>query len=330
MKFLITGVAGLLGSRLAEYLLDKGHDVIGIDNMSGGYSDNVNLNVNFFKVDIANEPEKLEHIFSTTKPDYVYHMAAYAAEGLSPFIRRYNYLNNIVATANIVTQCISCDISRLIFTSSMAVYGRGTPPFDESHLRNPIDPYGIAKMACEMDIEVAGEQHGLDWCIIRPHNVYGEGQNIWDKYRNVLGIWMYRGMNGLPLLIYGDGQQKRSFSYIGDSLEPLYKASLSPEASKEIINLGGISECTILDACMILLRVMEGQHEIKYLEPRHEVKYAFPTWQKSIDILGYKHTVELEEGLTRMWEWAKEQPIREQKVWEKYELNKNIYEYWRK
>ena len=335
MKVLITGVGGLLGSRLADHLLKKGHIIIGIDNMSGGYDDNINSDIDLYYLDLSDDLEKLDSIFLKLKPDYVYHMAAYAAEGLSPFIRSYNYTNNLISTANIVTQCIKHDVKRLVFTSSMSVYGRGpsTPEwpvkFDESFRRMPIDPYGIAKAACEMDIEVAGEQHGLDWCIIRPHNVYGIGQNIWDKYRNVLGIWMYKALNNLPLLIYGDGQQTRAFSYIDDSLEPLWKAAIEPSASKEIINLGGIKESTILHACMTLIDVMGGDHEIEFCEPRHEVKNAVPTWQKSVDLLDFEHKIDLKDGLAEMWEWAKGQPNRKQKVWEEYELDKNIYSYWR-
>ena len=214
MKILITGVAGLLGSRLADWIVENKPNVklIGVDNLSGGYIENVHPNVKFFNVDCKSD--KLSDIFEEIKPDYVYHFAAYAAEGLSPFIRKYNYENNLISTANIVNECIKHNVKRLVFSSTMAVYGHGTPPFHEEDQQNPIDPYGIAKYACEMDIKVAGEQHGLDWCIIRPHNFYGIKQNIWDKYRNVLGIWMYQHLNGEPMTIFGDGEQKRSFSYI--------------------------------------------------------------------------------------------------------------------
>ena len=340
MKIMITGVAGLLGSRLADFLIDNGHHVIGIDDMTGGYVDNINPDVDFCEVNIATDLDKLDNIFSVSKPDYVYHLAAYAAEGLSPFIRGYNYTNNLVATANIVTQCIKYNVRRLIFTSTMAVYGHGMKDstlFNESLPRAPIDPYGNAKAACEIDIEIAGEQHGLDWCIIRPHNVYGEGQNIWDKYRNVLGIWMYRIINKLPVLIYGNGQQTRAFSYIGDSLPSLWKAAIEPKASKEIINLGGIKSHTILNACMPLIRVI-GEDDVHYkydgipiefVEPRFEVEHCVPTWIKSDDILGFEHKTDLEQGLRTMWNWAIKQPNREQKLWDKYELDKGIYDYWR-
>ena len=332
MKILITGVAGLLGSRLADWIIENkpSYKVIGIDDLSGGYKDNVHPNVSFNHINISSDITELSSIFQKEKPDYVYHMAAYAAEGLSPFIRNYNYRNNLISTTNIVNECIKHDVKRLVFTSTMAVYGHGDGGiFDETQLPKPIDPYGVAKYACEMDIRIAGEQHGLDWCIIRPHNVYGIKQNIWDKYRNVLGIWMYYHMHNQPITIYGDGTQKRAFSYIDDSLEPLYNACIEPNASKQIINLGGIREYSINEAADILLDVLGGTTKV-YLEKRHEVHIAVPTYQKSIDILKFEHRTDLKDGLTKMWTWAQQQPIRERFIWPDYEIEKGIYQYWSK
>ena len=329
MNILITGVAGLMGSRLADWILENtSHQVIGIDNMSGGYIENVDKRVLLYESDL--DFDEIDEIFKKFDIDIVYHMAAYAAEGLSPFIRKFNYRNNLLATANIINNCIKYNVERLVFTSTMAVYGYGDnqPPFAESMLPAPIDPYGIAKYACEMDIKVAGEQHGLDWCIIRPHNVYGVKQNIWDKYRNVLGIGMYQHMNGMPLTVFGDGEQKRAFSFVDDCVEPLWKAGVEERASKQIINLGGIKEYSINEASDILVSVMGGGKKV-YLEPRHEVKFAFATHQKSIDLLDYKETVSLEEGLKQMWEWAQAQPNRKRIAWESYEIEKGIYSYWK-
>lgn len=329
MKILITGVAGLLGSRLADWIIENkpGVHVIGIDDLSGGYLENINPKVELWQMNITEHP--IENIFEFHKIDYVFHFAAYAAEGLSPFIRCYNYDNNLKATAKIVNQCIKHDVKRLVFTSTLAVYGHGEGGiFDEEQQQAPIDPYGVAKYGCEMDIQIAGEQHGLDWCIIRPHNVYGVKQNIWDKYRNVLGIWMYQHLNGEDLTIFGDGEQTRAFSFIDDSLEPLWNSAVRKEASKEIINLGGIEEISINEASSVLLQVL-GKGTRTYLEPRHEVKHSIPTFQKSIDLLGFEHKTDLVEGLTQMWEWAKEQPMRERFVWDNYELDKGIYSFWK-
>ena len=330
MKILITGVAGLIGSRLADYIIMNQPDVyiVGIDDLSGGYIENVNPKVELWQMNLING--NISECFERHQFDYVYHMAAYAAEGLSPFIRSYNYQNNLVATSRIINECIIHNVKRLIFTSTMAVYGHGNGDiFDETQVPCPVDPYGIAKYACEMDIKVAGEQHGLDWCIIRPHNVYGVKQNIWDKYRNVLGIWMYQHINGEPMTIFGDGMQKRAFSYVDDCLEPLWKTSQQNNCSKEIINLGGTIHYTINEANVILKNVIKGGETI-YKEQRHEVKNAVPTWQKSVDLLNYKDETYLHDGLVKMWKWAQNQPNRERFVWENYEISKGIYEFWKK
>ena len=330
-KVLITGVAGLLGSRLADWILEKHPEckITGIDDLSGGYSANVDPRVDMHYANLIDHTFVVSELFKRVKPDYVFHFAAYAAEGLSPFIRTYNYDNNLRATAAIVNECIKHDVKRLVFTSTLAVYGHGYGGvFNETQTPKPIDPYGVAKYACEMDIQIAGEQHGLDWCIIRPHNVYGVKQNIWDKYRNVLGIWMYQHLNNEPMTIFGDGEQTRAFSYIDDSLEPLWNAAMLPQASKEIINLGGIEEYSINHANAILKEII-GEGETVYKEARHEVKHSIPTWQKSVDILGFTHKTDLKEGLTEMWNWAKEQPKRKRFVWPSYELDKGIYSFWK-
>ena len=329
-KVLITGVAGLLGSRLADWIIETqpGVEVVGIDDLSGGYEENINPKVEFWRMNLVEHP--IENCFEVHNFDYVFHFAAYAAEGLSPFIRQYNYENNLVATARIINNCIKYNVKRLVFTSTLAVYGHGNyGVFDETQVPKPIDPYGVAKYGCEMDIQIANEQHGLDYCIIRPHNVYGIKQNIWDKYRNVLGIWMYQHMNGEPMTIFGDGTQTRAFSYIDDSLKSLWNAAVLPQASKQIINLGGIEEYSINHACEVLRDVIGGG-EIIYKEARHEVKHSIPTYQKSIDILGFEHKTSLKDGLNEMWKWAQQQPTRDRFVWPSYELDKGIYSFWKR
>jgi len=327
MNILITGVAGLLGSNLADWIVaNTEHKVVGIDDLSGGYRDHVNNLVNFYDYNILNDD--IEKLFESYNFDIVYHFAAYAAEGLSPFVRQFNYKNNLVTTSKLVTLSIKYNVSRLVFTSSMAVYGNNTVPFKEMYAPQPIDPYGIAKMACERDIQIAGEQHGLDWCIIRPHNVYGEKQNIWDKYRNVLGIWMNKHLNGEPVTLFGDGSQRRAFSYIGDSVEPLWKAGIDDRASKQIINLGGITDVSIKEAVDTLIEVMGGG-KIVELEQRHEVHSAYSTYRKSVELLDFEHKTNLKEGLTKMWKWAQLQPNREQFKWEEYELDVGLYEFWK-
>lgn len=330
-NILITGVAGLLGSRLADWIIDNtNHTVIGIDDMSGGYESNVHSKVKLYKFDIK-DLIKLNEVFENEKPDIVYHFAAYAAEGLSPFIRKFNYENNLVASANLITCSIKYDIKRFVFASSMSVYGnKYKPPFTEDMEQAPIDPYGVAKFSVEQDLKIAYEQHGLQYTIIRPHNFYGINQNIWDKYRNVLGIWMYQILNNQQPTIFGDGEQTRAFSYVDDSLIPFWNASQRNECIAEIINLGGIKESSINEACNTLIKITGTDLEPLYLEQRHETKHAYSTWDKSVKLLDFKHNIDLEEGLTRMWEWVKKQPNRERFVWPEYELEKGIYEFWKK
>tara|TARA_R110001592_G_scaffold182254_1_gene425396 strand:+ start:5258 stop:6265 length:1008 start_codon:yes stop_codon:yes gene_type:complete len=327
---LITGVAGLLGSRLADWIIkNTNHRVIGIDNLSGGYTENIPEGVEFFKFDLK-ELNSIDELFKKHPPNIIYHFAAYAAEGLSPFIRKYNYENNLISSTNLVTCAIKHDVDRFIFASSMSVYGnKYNPPFHEDLQQCPIDPYGVAKFGVEQDLKIAYEQHGLKYTIIRPHNFYGQNQNIWDKYRNVLGIWMYQIMNGMQPTIFGDGEQIRAFSYVDDSIIPFWNASQRDECVDQIINLGGIKEYTINQACETLIKVTGTDLKPKYLEGRHEAKHAWATWDKSVALLDFDHKIDLEEGLTKMWKWAQTQPKRKRFFWGEYELNKGIYEYWK-
>ena len=329
-KILITGIAGLLGSRLADWIIkNTKHKVVGIDDLSGGFLENINREVQFYKFNLI-DLEALKGVFEKEKIDIVYHFAAYAAEGLSPFIRKYNYENNLIASTNLITCSIQYDVSRFVFASSMSVYGnKYDPPFSEDLAQAPIDPYAVAKYAIEMDLEIAKQQHGLNYTIVRPHNFYGINQNIWDKYRNVLGIWMYQILNKKNPTIFGDGSQVRAFSYVDDSVIPFWNASQNEKCIGEIINLGGIKEYSIKDACNILINVTGLNVKPVYLEPRHETKYAWSTWDKSVKLLNFKHEVDLEEGIKKMWLWANNQPNRERFIWPKYELNKGIYEYWK-
>lgn len=334
---LITGVAGLLGSNLAKYIMDNHPEyfVVGVDNMFGGLPENIpdprKFKDRFEFVRCNVKDNMFIEVFKKYKPDYVFHLAAYAAEGLSPFIRKFNWDNNSVSTANVINCCIEYGVKRLVYTSSMSVYGEGVPGerFDEDLTPHPLDPYAISKYACELDIQSAGLTHGLDWCIIRPHNVYGIGQNIFDRYRNVLGIWMYQKLNSEPLTIYGDGKQSRAFSDITNVLPCLWNAAVLLEASRQIVNVGGTKEYTINEACNCICEVFGGNTEVKHLESRFEVAHAVPTFEKSVLLLGYKDNENLKSGLTKMWGWAQGLRLRERFKWSGYEISKNVYSYWK-
>src|SRR3990167_8310465 len=296
-KVLITGTAGLLGSHMAEYLVSKAYDVYGIDNLSGGYVENVPEEVTFSSIDLIDK-RKLASLFKKVKPDYVYHFAAYAAEGLSPFVRNFNYQNNLICSINVINECIKNDVKKIIFTSSMAVYGKGDPPFKETDQPKPEDPYGISKYAVEMDLKQAYSQFGLNYSIIRPHNVIGIRQNIWDKYRNVIGIWIRRVLKGESIIIFGDGKQKRAFSDIKFCLEPMER--LMTETNGQIFNLGSDKEYTLNEVAEILKKVAQEYGltpEIEHLEARHEVKFAYSDHTKAKSILGFKDETNLKETI---------------------------------
>ncbi len=331
-KILITGVAGLIGSHFATYLLDNGYDVIGIDNLTGGYLDFVDerlkKNKKFYKVDLLNVGG-LEKVFKKNKPDYVYHFAAYAAEGLSPFIRNFNYTNNLLATVNVINECIKNNVKKIIFTSSMAVYGHGKAPFKEDQFPTPADPYGISKFAVEMDLKQARDQFGLEYSILRPHNVIGIRQNIWDTYRNVIGIWIRETILGNDLRIFGDGKQKRAFSDIFYCLKPFEK--LMFDHNGEIFNIGSDKEYEIVEAAKILVKVANEfgfKPKIKFAEARNEVKHAYSSHEKAKRMLDFKDNTDLEKTIREMFAWALKQPQRKSKKMD-YEIEKGMYNSWK-
>jgi UDP-glucose 4-epimerase len=329
-KILVTGCAGLLGSHFTRHLLDRGHDVIGIDDLSGGYVENIDPRVDFYERNLTDQ-KKIDKVFSSTKPEFVYHFAAYAAVGVSPFIRNFNYTNNIVASANVINGCINHEVRKIIFTSSMDVYGSAcVPPYTEDMTPAPEDPYGIAKYAIEMDLKQAQRFFGLSYSIVRPHNVFGVYQNIWDKYRNVLGIWIRQTLSGQPITIYGDGSQIRSFSDIKFYMEPFEK--LMTLGDNQIYNVGADSEMSILEASRKFSSVAKklGYNiSVVHLEPRDEVQSAYCDHVKAKEQLGFKDDTEFEDLIEKMFSWASKQTPRDVKMID-YEVSKKMYGFWKK
>lgn len=326
-KILITGCAGLLGSNFSRYLLSKGYKVIGIDNFFGGYEDFLPTNENFKFYELNLETSDLNEIFNTHNIDCVFHFAAYAAEGLSPFIRKFNYTNNVIPSVNLINHCIQRDI-KIVFTSSMAVYGKQIPPFNENMVPSPIDPYGIAKFSVEQDIISANNQFGLKYNIIRPHNVLGIYQNIWDRYRNVIGIFIRRVLNGEPILIYGDGEQTRAFSDVKYYMEVFENLIL--KFDNQTYNIGAEKYYSIneIAARVQNIGIKFGYHSnIEYGEERHEVKHAYCDHTKAIQDLKFTDNTNINELIENLFIWAMSQPNRMIKNMN-YEVDKNIYKYW--
>ena len=329
MKIFVTGCAGLLGANYTRHLLNNGHEVIGIDDLSGGYKAFIaeGENFKFIKLNLERR-KKVVELFEEYKPEILLHFAAYAAEGLSPFIRNYNYRNNLICSANLINECITHN-TKMIFTSSMAVYGEQEPPFTEDKRPQPVDPYGVAKYAVECDLKLAHEQFGLRYNIIRPHNVLGIYQNIWDKYRNVIGIFIRKTLNGEPILVYGDGEQTRAFSDIKYYMEPFDK--LLTDCDSETFNIGADKYFTLNEVAKTVQEIGKKygyEVPIEHGEPRHEVKHAYCNHDKAKNLLKFKDDTKLEELIDSIFVWAMKQPNRKVKTME-YEVTKDIYDYWR-
>jgi len=267
-------------------------------------------------------------IFEAEQFDYVYHLAAYAAEGLSHFIRRYNYETNLIGSVNLINLSVNYNIRCFVFTSSIAVYGANQLPMTEDMIPRPEDPYGISKYAVELDLEAANRQFGLDYIIFRPHNVYGEHQNIGDKYRNVIGIFMNRVLNGQPLTVFGDGNQTRAFSYIDDVAPVIARSVLNPGAYGQIFNVGADQPYTVNELAQIVSEAMGGKPKIVYLKPRNEVMHAFSSHDKVQRFFDLSDPVTLQEGISRMAEWVKKVGASKTKDFASIEIPQGLPEGW--
>jgi UDP-glucose 4-epimerase len=327
---LITGGAGFVGSHLAREVLKYGDlNPIILDDLSGGYVDNIPEGSTFVKGSI-NDVELVKSLFEQYKFTYVYHLAAYAAEGLSHFIRRFNYTNNLIGSVNLINESVIHGVECFVFTSSIAVYGPGQVPMMESMTPEPEDPYGIAKFAVELDLQNAKRMFGLNSVVFRPHNVYGEYQNIGDRYRNVVGIFMNQVLRGEPLTIFGDGEQQRAFSYVGDIVGPIVSAAWNSEAYGEVFNIGADMPFTVNELSKEILTLLDApNHPIIHAEARNEVQIAYSDHSKVKSVFRDVPNTELSTGLKRMIDWVKIVGSRESGIFENIEITKNLPPIWR-
>ena len=329
MKVLVTGGAGFIGAHVARHLLEAGYDVVVLDDLSGGYEANVPTGATFVNGSVT-DPELVEDLFRTHEFAFVFHLAAYAAEGLSHFIRRFNYTNNVLGSVNVLNAAIRAEnVERFVFASSIAVYGPAQTPMSEEVVPEPEDPYGIAKYAVELDLAAAHRMFGVDYTIFRPHNVYGELQNLADPYRNVIGIFMNQVMSGRAMTVFGDGLQTRAFTHI-DDVAPLIAHSIDvPEAKNEVFNIGADTPYTVLDLAHAVARAFDvAEPEIDFLPARKEVVHAFSDHAKLHRAFGQEQTVPLEDGLRRMAEWAREAGVRDPIRFESVEVLRNMPPSW--
>jgi UDP-glucose 4-epimerase len=327
-RCLVTGGAGFIGSHVTDQLISVGCDVTVLDDLSGGVEENINPRAKFVIGSIT-DVELVEKLFSGNRFDYVFHLAAYAAEGLSHFIRRFNYMNNLIGSTTLINAAIRHECKSFVFTSSIAVYGSTQVPMLEEIKPEPEDPYGISKYAVEMDLVAAHRLFGLNYIIFRPHNVYGERQNIGDMYRNVIGIFMNQVMQGQPCTIFGDGNQTRAFSHISDIAPAIARSVNVPEAYNQVFNIGADTPCSVKDLADVVQRVMGKFSGIRYLNAREEVLHAYSDHSKAAQILGAIPTITLEDGIARMAKWAWASGPRSSAKFKAIEIEEKLPDGWR-
>lgn len=316
-----------MGSHVAEHLLRNGQEVVVLDDLSGGFTENVPNGATFVQGSIL-DIDLIEELFNRHQFDYVFHLAAYAAEGLSHFIKRFNYSNNLIGSVNLINAAVNHGAEQFVFTSSIAVYGAGQSPMTEDMIPIPEDPYGISKLAVEQELRVTHEMFGLDYVIFRPHNVYGERQNIGDRYRNVVGIFMNQLMRGEPMSIFGDGTQQRAFSHI-DDVAPVIASSVDCESARnQIFNVGADIPYTVNHLAELTAKAMEYECNIVHLPARNEVKVAFSDHSKAARTFGNRQKTTLEDGLRQMVAWVKKHGARESSIFGEIEISRNLPPSW--
>lgn len=355
---LVTGGAGFIGSHVADRLLKMGHKVVVLDDLSGGCLENLTIGTLLDRdlmpigVNPAGEgaimvvgsildTHCIDNIFSIYKPDYVFHLAAYAAESLSHFIRRYNYETNVIGSVNLINAAVNYGVKRFVFTSSAAVYGHGASDVDELWKPAPIDPYGVAKYAVEMDLQAASEQFGLPYTIFRCHNVYGVRQNLNDGYRNVIGIFMRQVLQGQPMTIFGTGKQTRQFTCIDDIVSAIAQCVERPNTVCRVFNIGSDERYAVEQIAELVAEAFGCAPQIEYMPQRDEVLhvslnhdlyqalFGIPTIEDDHYFLRLPKT-SIQDGIRRMAEWAKTQTLREPRPFAQIEIEKNMPESWRK
>lgn len=308
-KILVTGAAGFLGSHLSEKLAEKGHHVVGVDNMIGGYEDNVPSNIEFYKYDCC-DFKKINYIMNGV--DVVYHCAATAHEGLSVFSPIEITKNNYLASVTVFTSAINHNVKRIIYCSSMARYGNQLTPFHEDMRPGPVDPYGISKVAAEDVLKNLCELNNINWTIAVPHNIIGPKQKYDDPFRNVVSIMINRILQGQAPIIFGDGNQKRCFSYIDDCLFCLVEMLESTKVNKQVINIGPDEEFVTINKIFEICTNVTGSNlkAIYKVERPLEVKEATCSADKARKLLNYKTKTDLLTGIQKTYEYIKKRGAR--------------------
>jgi len=324
---LVTGGAGFIGSHVADYCLKLGHKVVVLDDLSGGFADQVPTGAELV-VGSVTDSSLLTAMFRKHRFDYVYHLAAYAAVGLSHFIRRFNYNTNLIGTVNLINEAVTHRTRCFVFASSISVYGEDQVPMTEDLAPRPTDPYGISKYAGELDLAAAFEQFGLPYIIFRPHNVYGERQNLGDPYRNVLGIFMNQIMEKRPLTIFGDGEQTRAFTHVEDVAPHIARSIDIPAARNQAINIGADQPWSVNALADLALRAFGSNLPVHHLPPRKEAYQVWADHDRARKLLDAVPAIGLEKGLGRMADWARAKGIRKSRIFSGIEISRDLPPSW--
>jgi len=328
-RVLVTGGAGFLGSHVADALIERGHEVTVLDDLSGGFREHVPSAAHFVRGSVT-DASLVDAVFAAARFTHVYHLAAYAAEGLSHFIRRFNYTNNVVGSINVLNASVNTGVRTFVFTSSIAVYGdSSTLPVTEEMLPAPLDPYGIAKYAVELDLRSCHEMFGLDYVIFRPHNVFGPRQNIGDRYRNVVGIFMNQVLQGRPMTIFGDGTQTRAFRYVDDVVRLMAEAVEVSEARNQVFNVGADEPYSLNELAGEVAGAMGAAPTVVHLAPRHEVQHVHAAHEKVRRVFGGRPGTSLGHGLARTAAWVRQHGARTSLPFRDIEITRNLPEAWR-
>lgn len=329
MADLVTGGAGFIGSHVVDALLEHGRDVVVLDDLSGGRRRNVDRDARLVVGSVTDE-DLVRSIFEKFAIESVYHLAAYAAEGLSHFIKSFNYRNNLVGSASVLTAAINHEVEHFVFTSSAAVYGAAPGGVTEMVTPAPEDGYGIAKWAFEQELEASRRIFGTSYTIFRPYNVFGSRQNMADRYRNVIGIFMNQVLSGRPITIFGAGAQTRAFSHI-TNVAPLI--AISPQvaaARNQTFNVGGTEVCTVSQIARLVCEVLDApRHPILHLDARSEVEHVVPDPSKAAAMFDAPPGLTIREGLEEMADWALSVGPEEPSPFETIEIFKNLPPSWR-
>ena len=305
MHIFITGIAGFLGANLADFYIKKGFKVSGNDNLIGGDLHNIDTNkLNFYKCDC----EDLDFMTKVMKNvDVVCHAAAYAHEGLSSFSPKLICNNNVTGSTSVFTAAIINKVKRIVYCSSMARYGDILPPFKETDKVNPVDPYGVSKVAAENILKILCDTHGVEYNIAVPHNIIGPKQKYDDPFRNVASIMINLILQNRRPVIYGDGEQKRTFSDVEDCIYCLDKLMLDPNIKSQVFNIGPDEETiTINELYSMIANKMKFNLDPIYNPDRpNEVKFATCSSEKSRRLLNYSTKVGLSESIDRLIKYIK-------------------------